>query len=803
MLRDIRYALRLFRRSPAFAGLAVATLALGIGTTTSMFTLVHAVLLRPLPYADPDRLVILRADSPTQARAATLADGEIADIASEPAVFASVGSIVAVDGNLTGGDTMERVSAASVTDGFLRTLAITPAIGRLLEDRIDSTTDTVLSVVISDELWRRRFNADPAVLGRHYDINNKSLAIVGVLPRGFRLYLGPDANVPARIDIWFPTSLAAGERKYRAHTAIARLAPGVSVSRARQALDAIAARTGSRYAGIYGARAPRFYADALHGDAVRAAKPPLLALMGAVGFVLLIACANLANLLLARTTTRGREIAVRSAIGASRLRLIRQLVTEGLVLGTCGGVAGVALAAFGQSVVDRLRPAGVPAMPANPLDAPVMAFALVATLAASILFSLAPAIRGTAARVVDPLRSGSRGDTGRGSRLRSSLVITEVALAILLLTGAGVMLRTLLALRSVDTGFRADHVLTLHASLRPRDANRVEEKWRFYQDAMERLRALPGVVAVSAVRPLPLEGITFTDRVEVERGAGEIVADSQVALPGYFAAMRIPWVAGRDFAATDVEQKRAVAIVDAAFARAAWPDANPIGQRLRIRGGSRAQVTWAEVIGVAGHVTASGLRGAGRPQVYVPYHAFALFDLAVVIRTNGNPAALADAAKRTIEALGGQRPAHHVEPMTIYVEAAMADARFAVTLLAGFAALALLLCAVGISGVIALVSAQRTREFGVRLALGANPSGIRSLVMREGLTWTAAGIAAGTLASLAMARFLDTLVYGVRARDPLTLVVVALLLAATAAAASYVPARRAARLDPSIALRAE
>ena len=803
MIRDIRYAVRLFRRAPGFAALAVSTLALGIGTTTSMFTLVHAVLIRPLPYPDPDRLVILRADSPVKARAATLADAEIADIRDEPAVFASVGSIVAVDGNLTGGDAMERVSAASATDGFLRTLGVKPAIGRLLEDRIDSTTDTVLSVLISDELWRRRFDADPAVVGRQYDINNKSLTIVGVLPRGFRVYLGPDASVPDRIDVWFPTSLEPGERKYRGHTAIARLAPGVSIARAQQALDATAARAGLQYAGIYGNRAPRFYADALHDDAVRDARPALLALMGAVGFVLLIACANLANLLLARTTTRGREIAVRSAIGASRLRLIRQLVTEGLVLGTCGGGAGLSLAWLGQSALDRLRPADVPSMPADLLEVPVLVFALAATIGASILFSLAPALRSTVARVVDPLRSGSRGDTGRGSRLRSSLVVAEVALSILLLTGAGVMIRTLLALRAVDPGFRPDHVLTLHASLRPREFSDVNQKWRFYQDAMERLRALPGVTAASAIRPLPLEGVTFTDRVEVEGGGGEFVADTQVVLPDYFGAMRIPWIAGRDFAAADVEQKRPVVIVDATFARAAWPNVNPVGRRLRIHGGSRAGKTWVEVVGVAGHVQASGLRGAGRPQVYVPYHAFALFDLVVVLRTAGDPSTLADSAKRTIEGLGGQRPVHHIQPMAAYVDAAMADARFAVTLLGGFAALALLLSAVGISGVIAVTTAQRTREFGVRLALGADPSDIRSLVMREGLTWTVTGIATGMLASLVMVRYLDTLLYGVRARDPLTLIVVSLVLAATATLASYVPARRASRLEPSVALRAE
>jgi predicted permease len=802
MLQDCRYALRLFRRAPGFSLLAIVTLALGIGATTSMFTIVHAVLLRPLPYRHPEQLVVLRADSATAQRAATLADAEIADVSEAATTFATVGAIVAVDGNLTGGDAMERVTAASVTDGFLRALDVTPALGRLLDNRRDSTTDTVLSVLISDELWRRRFDADLSVVGRVANINNKPLTIVGVLPKDFRVYLGPDARVPDRIDIWFPASLDAADRKYRAHTAIARLAPGRSVSSAQQELTAIASRAAKRFPAAYATRAPRFYADPLHDDAVRAARPALLALMGAVAFVLLIACANIANLLLARTSARARELAVRSAIGAGRWRLVRQLITEGVVLGLAGGAAGVALAVLAQSGIDRLRPAGMPPMPVDVLDAPILLFAIATTTIAAVVFSLAPALSGTRAGVSNALRAGTRGATTRGGRLRSTLVVAEVALAILLLTGAGVMIRTVLALRAVETGFHADGVLTLQASMRPREFSTVEQKWRFYQGAMERLRALPGVTAVSAVRPLPLEGITFTDRAEIEGRDREIHADSLVVLPDYFAAMQIRRAAGRDFDAADITQKRAVVVVDEAFARAAWPGEDPIGRRIRIRGGSRER-GWAEVVGVTAHVQSGGLRGPGRPQLYLPYHAFALHDLAVVVRTSGNPNALADAAKRAVEGLGGQRPVHQVRPMTWYVDTAMADARFIVTLLGAFAALALALSAVGIYGVMAIATTQRTREFGVRLALGADPAAILTAVLREGLTWTLAGIAAGTIASLVMVRYLDTLVYGVRARDPLTLAAVSMILAAAAATACYVPARRAARLEPSVALRAD
>jgi predicted permease len=802
MLQDCRYALRLFRRAPAFSLLAIVTLALGIGATTSMFTIVHAVLLRPLPYPNPEQLVILRADSPTAQRGATLADAEIVDVSQASSTFAIVGAIVAVDGNLTGGDAMERVPAASVTDGFLRALDVKPALGRLLENRIDSTTSTVLSVLISDELWRRRFDGDPSVVGRLANINNKSLTIVGVLPKDFRVYLGPDANVPDRIDIWFPTSLDVADRKYRAHTAIARLAHGRSLSSAQEELAAVASRAAANFPAAYATKAPRFYADPLHDDTVRAARPALLALMGAVAFVLLIACANMANLLLARTTARSRELSVRSAIGAGRWRLVRQLITEGVVLGAAGGAAGVALAVLAQSAVDRIRPAGMPAMPVDALDAPILVFAVATTTIAAVVFSLAPALSGTRADVSNALHAGTRGATTRGGRLRSALVVAEVALAILLLTGAGVMIRTVLALRAVDTGFQADGLLTLQASMHPRAFSTVEQKWRFYQDAMQRLRSLPGVTGASAVRPLPLEGISFSDRAEIEGRGGELQMDSHVVLPDYFGAMRIRRAAGRDFEAADVTQKRGVVIVDEAFARAAWPGEDPIGRRIRVKGGSR-QRAWAEVVGVMAHVQSAGLRGAGRPQLYLPYHAFALYDLAVVIRTTGDPNALAGPAKQAVEGLGGQRPVHHVRPMSWYVDNSMADARFIVTLLGAFAALALALSAVGIYGVIAVATAQRTREFGVRLALGADPAAILTAVLREGLTWTFGGIAAGTIASLVMVRYLDTLVYGVPARDPLTLVTVTLVLATAAVAACYVPARRAARLEPSVALRSD
>jgi putative ABC transport system permease protein len=591
---------------------------------------------------------------------------------------------------------MEQVPAANATDDFLPMLGVQPQFGRLLDERIDIGVGRILSVVISHELWQRRFNADPALVGRSIEVNNMELTVVGILPPNFRVLMSPDANVPPRIDLWFSVRFDA-DRRDRSHAIIARLAQGVTVEQARAALASIAARATAAHPDAYGRTPLVLSIDRLQDDTSRPARRALLALMGAVGFVLLIACANVANLLLARTTGRARELAVRSAIGAARARLLRQLVTEGLVLGLAGGAAGMLLSLWAETLVVWLRPPTLPAVQVNSLEGLPIVFAIAVTLLATVAFSLAPALQAMRADPGPLLKTGERSglsSIGRTRRLRTLLIVFEVAVSVVLLVGAGLMLRTLIALHSVDPGFNGGRILTLQASIHPRSFADFEKKWQFYSSALDHLRALPGVETVSAVRPLPFESLTTANRFQSTDLAREVVATSHTTMPGYFSAMGIRVVNGRDFERQEIERQQAVVIVDESFARRMWPDGRAIGQELKLRRGSR-ETDLGIVIGVVAPVRTTTLAEEGLPQVYLPYHRNALFDMTIVIKTAGDPMLLAAAAERTVESLGGNRPISDVRPMNAYVADALAERRFVLTLLGIFALVALLLCGIG------------------------------------------------------------------------------------------------------------
>ena len=803
-IQDLAYAARLFGRHPAFTLLAVVTLALGVGATTAVFTVFNAVLLRPLPYKDPERLVVIRADALNGTATAALADAEIADLREMTRLFEEVAGLTAVNGDLTSreGDLpMERVSAASATDNLLPMLGATPSIGRLLDDRIDSTTGRVLSVVISHELWSRRFGADPQMVGRHVDINNMSLVVVGVLPQGFQLRFGSDTNIPARVDVWFPTGLGK-ERRYRGHTAVGRLAKGVSLDQARAELTSLEARINAAHPDVYVPAPLRLHANSLQADAAREAKGSLLLLFGAVSFVLLISCANVAHLLLTRTAARSRELAIRSAVGADRVRLLRQLLTEGAVLGLAGGGAGFLLAEWGEVLLTWLKPPSLPPVDLT-LDARVLIFGLAVTFLASLLFSIAPALQAIRADVVDALKASGRSAGPRSRRLRTALIVSEVALTVVLLVAAGLMIRTGAALHAVDTGFDGRNVLTMRASMNIRNFLAVEKRWGFYRQALDRLQGLPGVQSLSAVRPLPLEEMTSIERfVPDDQPGREIVASSIATLPGYFQTLRIRLLQGRDFVAGDLDVKRSVVVVDRQFAAVAWPNEAPLGRRIHISRGGR-ELFSAEVIGVVDHVRANTLRDDRQPQVYLPYHQYPLGEMALAIRVAGDPRLIIDAARREIEALGGGRPVHRIRMMSDYVDDAAAESRFLVALLSIFAALALILATVGLYGVITYSAGLRTREIGIRLALGARPGDIVRLVIGDAMGSAATGMAIGIAAAILLTRSFRSLLFGVGAADPLTLTVVALVLSLVAVFASFVPARRATRVDPTLALQAE
>ena len=803
LLQDVRYAVRLLARYPLFTGLALTTLALGIGVTTSIFSVINAVLVRPLPYTQPDRLVIIRARTQGDRTLASLASGEIHDLRDLTSTFSDVAALVVVNGDLTSrhnDQPMERVAAASVSTNLFSTLGVTMAFGRPLDPELDAGPGPIRGVVISHELWTRRFGGAPSLVGQTIEVNNLTLTVAGILPPGFTVVAGDDVGRPDRIDVWFPAAIGR-DRASRGHVTYARLNPGVTVEQARAELSVLGGRLSATYPEAYSTAGLTLTAERLQDDVTRAVKPALMALGGAVMFLLLIACANVANLLVARTTSRAHELAIRTATGAGAGRLFRQLLTEGLLLGVAGGALGLLVAQWSDAVIRGLRP---PTMPAVPLhsDWTVLAFAIGATLVTSLLFTIAPALQALRRDPIATLRTGGRMGSATGRRLRTTLVVVEVALAVVLLTGAGLMIRTAAALSRVDKGFDDADVLTLRVSMRPREFADFDKKWQFYRQALDQLGSIPNVGAVGAVRPLPLEGVTFTDQAIVGPANRTITVGSHTTLPGYFAAMGIRIVRGRDFTADDMTPARAVAMVDEQFARQAWPGEDPIGRRLAIGTGSRAAAS-LEVVGVVAHVHAAGLRDTGAPQLYLPYSRYPIFDMAFALKVRGDPNAIAATARDRIEALGGRRPVYLVRPMSEYVAEAGAEGRFVMLLLGGFASLALLLSLVGLYGVIADTTSQRTREIGIRVALGAHRRHIVRLVVGDGLVWTSTGIVVGTAAAVALTGSLRSLLFAVSPGDPLTLAVVAAVLLAVSMGATFAPVRRATRIAASVALRAE
>ena len=800
-LGDIRFALRLVRRHRAFTLTVVATMALGIGVATSIFSVAHAALWRPLPYAAPERLVVVRMSVHGRPAAAALAGAEVTDLRDAAHIFSSVGALAVVNGDLTsrhGDQPMERVAAASATGSLFDTLGVRMALGRALDERIDTGPGPVRAVVISHELWTRRYGADPALLGRTIEVNNLPLTLVGVLPEGFRMMAPDDAAVPSRIDVWFPAALER-DRGSRAYVVIGRLAEGLSLPAARSALASLALRMRAAHPDAYAAVPIALTAEDLQQDAVRSVKPALLALFGAVLFVLLIACANVSHLLFARTAARRREFAVRTAIGAGRSRVVLQLLTETAVLALAGGALGLLAAQWTASLVEWIRPSTLPSA-AIRTDASVLGFACAITLFVSVAATLASAAPGIKADVADVLRRGLGGGPSR-TRLRTALVFIEVTLSVVLLTGAGLMIRTVAALNRVDPGFDDRGVLTLRASMRPREFDTLDKKWRFYSEALQQVAAIPGVQAVSAVRPLPLEGRTFTERVEIQETTEVLTAASHSTLPGYFSVMGIRLLQGRDFEVRDIALKHPAVVVDDRFARAAWPGSDPLGRRVLVhRNGTASSF---EVVGVVGHVQASGLRDRGAPQLYLPYHALPIFDMAIVIKSAADPGSLAAVARDRIEAVGGRRPVYDVQPMSSYVAAATGESRFVLVLLGSFAALALLLAVVGLYSVVADTTRERSHEIALRIALGAARSDIVRLVIGGGLRWTLAGIGLGTALAIASAVSIRALLFGVSPADPLTSVGVAGLLIAVTLLACYAPARRAVRLSAAESMKAQ
>ena len=804
--QDLRYGLRMLRRSPGFATVAVLVLGLGIGANIAIFSVANGVLLRPLPYADPERLALIRLDFRGVTGHAGIAPAEVQDFRRHTRLFEGFEVIAPNNSSLTG-EIMEKIPSATITEGLIPLLGVRPLLGMASSDTAAGPQNRVWDVVISYELWQTRFGGDKQIIGRKIEVNNFNPSVVAVMPRGFRMYLGPGTNLPERIDLFFLGSLTADglgtSRSDHSLTTVARLRPGVTFKRAQGEIDAIAADLARQYAKVYGNTSVRFHLVPLHKDLVGRVRPAILALLGAVGFVLLIACANVAHLVLTRTSARANELAVRCALGAGRRRIMRQLLTENLLVSLIGGVAGLFIAVEGVHLLLFLRPANLPRQETIGIDGAVLAATLLLSLIPGVGLGLISAWQAVKGDINESLKTGGRQPFGGPGRLRNTLVTAEVALSLVLLVGAGLMIRTFAKLSRFDWGLDPTHLLTLQVNIQPRSFTAHESRWRFYQQALEKVRVLPGVEAVSGVGPLPLTGAEILESYALGETAQEpLSASLHTVLPEYFHSMGIRMLAGRDFAPQEYEQRVAVAIIDANLARHAWPSESPIGKKILWRPRTKEQ-KWLEVAGMVEHVKASGFREEGRPQIYVPYMSHPIFDIALVVRSKADPLTLAGVIKKEAERLGTRRPVHTIRTMDEYVADQLAETRFALVLMGVFASIALALCLIGLYGVIAYSVSRRTHEIGIRLALGAEARAVERLVLAQGIRLVATGIVAGLTGAFALTRVLSSLVYGVSVTDPVTFAGIAVLLGAVALLACYLPARRAAKVDPMAALRCE
>ncbi|MDQ1471704.1 MAG: hypothetical protein QOJ99_3184 [Bryobacterales bacterium] len=798
--QDVRYACRSLVRSPGFTAVVVATLALGIGGNLAMFSLMRAVLWRPLPYPEPNRIVMIQVDARnTPNTGATM--GEVHDLRERSRSLEQVSMIYPADANLEYSGEMERVAAAEVSDDFLPLLGVRPALGRTLDSRIDESKQQVFAILISDELWRRRFSADPGIIGRAVRINNLDMQIAGVLPPGFRLFLPPSVNALEQIDVWFPYRIDVA-LPYRGIPVAARLRRGVTLDQANAELQTLVAQFAQAYPVAYVGGKGRFTARLLHDEMTREARPALFLLSGAVGFVLLIACVNVANLMLARGSARQRELEIRRALGAGRTRIIRQLLTESLVLAVASAAIGLFCARFGLEAIGRLSASHIPLQSRIGMDAPVTLSALVLSVVTSMLFGLLPAWRLASGKTGHRLNAGRTETAGSGPRrLQRTLVVAEVALSIVPLACGGLMLRSFLNLMHSPLGFNPANVVTARVPVDLKRYPQTEQRWALLRDVLDRVRALPGVQSVSAANPLPLAADQQTRRVgrADQPEAPPILATQQTAIPGYLGVIGTPLSQGRDFTADEIAAERNVTIIDRGLARRLWPE-GAIGKRLAVyRTGWRQDL---EVVGVTVPVRVTRVRDESIPHFMIPL-LFYPNEMSLVIKTYQTAERMAPGIKLAVDAAHGGRAAFDIRPMSGYVSDSIGDTRFILFVLAAFAGVSVLLAAVGLYGTLAYLTAQRTREFGIRLALGSSVKAIVAIVLRESLLLAAAGTTVGLIGVTAVTGVIRELLYGVRPLDGATLVGVVALVGTVMLGGASVPAWRATRIDPQTSLRSE
>ena len=814
LLRDVRYALRNLSRAPAFTAVAIATLALGIGANTAMFSIVNAVLFRPLPFPHEERLVRItsefEANGVSDAGLSTL---ELVDYRERAGIFEEVCGLFPINANLTEADRPERVEALIADANYFRLLGVSAAKGRVFGPS-DVVPGIAQVAVITDGLWKRRYGSDPSVIGRTLRLDEDPYTIIGVLPPAFR---HPGRGISGDAELFVTAGWKAApfpsppsRRAYFLAGALARLKPGVSMEAARDRMQALGRTFRLEDTKEYPESErwrPRVVP--LREDVAGSSRQALLVLFGAVGLVLLIACANVANLLLARASVREREIAIRRALGAARGRLIRQLLTESVLLACAGGALGIGVCAFAVEAISRLAPESARAAGVR-LDVPVLAFTALVAVAAGVVFGLAPALQLSAPDLSASLGESARGASGsaRRMRMRSSLVVAEFAVALVLLIGATLLIRSLGRLSRVDPGFDPSGVLTARLWLpQPNEPStgayfKHEARSAAYRRILDRLAALPGVEAAGAISRLPLSGLPGFAAYSIEGAASDSGSRSAIAVqtsPGYFAALKIRLVRGRLFESSDLETTAPVAIVSESLARREFP-AGALGRRVRM-GGPGSQDPWMTIVGVVGDVRSDALDASPRPQLYRCLWQSSNLATSLVVRTKSDPAALAPALAREVRAVDSNLPLFGVRTMYEVLRAALADRRFAMTVLALFAGLALVLAAIGVYGVMAYATKQRNREIGIRIALGAAPRDVLSLLLGQGVRLTAAGVVTGLVAAALATRGMRALLFEVSARDPVVFLSIALLLSLVALAACALPAWRASRLDPIVVLR--
>jgi predicted permease len=802
--QDLRYALRGLRKNRGFTAVAIITLALGIGANTAIFTVINTVLLRPLPYERPDQLVVLV--ETISERPVGVSYPNFVDWRNQSTAFENIAAVRNRESfNLTGAGESERLQGRLVSANFLSTLGVKPIRGRdfLAEDDQPGANPVAL---ISDALWQRRFGADESILGKQLTLNGQQFTVVGITPPNFQY--GSEA------DVTVPIGLSAERFKLRGKdpgiNAVARIKPGTSAEAANAELNTIAARLEQQYPDTNTGR--RLRVEALSESVVGEVRPILLTLLGAVGFVLLIACANVANLLLTRSAGRQKEMAIRTALGAGRARILRQLFTESTVLALAGGVVGLLLAFWGTSLISSYIPEGIPRMGELGIDGRVLLFTLGASLLTGVFFGLAPALQSSDANLTETLKEGERNSSRGHNRAGKLLVISEVALTLVLLVGAGLLVKSFWRLSQVDPGFDPQNVLAMQISVsaRPEEGAKVDG---FLSELQSRVRTLPGVQSVSVSNGLPFEGANFPpiviDGQPPPAPGQDLTGLLYTVSTDYFKTMRIDLVRGRLFSAQDTRESPQVALIDEVFARNYFPNQDPIGRRFKL---NTPDAEMREIIGVVRHVEHAGLEGqtANTAEFYFNFDQLPIATLPryvrrvnLLVRTIVEPLSLAGSVRNQISALDKDQAVFNVRTMEQALSRSVAARRFSMILLGVFALLALTLAAVGIYGVISYSVAQRTREVGIRMALGASTTDVIKLVVRDGLKLVLIGVGIGLAGALALTRMMTTLLFGVTPTDALTYTTVALGLIVVALIACCIPARRATKVDPLVALRFE